>query len=61
MASTHIGIRNKLRVVPRLGLNPYLISGSSLLPPPPTGFVYLKGADGKYLKGADGKYLLGPA
>ncbi len=29
------------------------------LPAPPSGFQYLKGADGSYLKGADGKYLLG--
>lgn len=29
--------------------------------PPPTGFVYLLGADGAYLQGADGAYLLGVA
>ncbi len=31
------------------------------LPPPPSGFVYLLGADGAYLLGADGAYLLGAA
>jgi hypothetical protein len=35
--------------------------GSAQLPAPPTGFIYLLGADGAYLKGADGAYLLGVA
>ena len=29
------------------------------LPAPPSGFVYLLGADGAFLLGADGAYLLG--
>lgn len=36
-------------------------SGRNGLPAPPTGFVYLLGADGAYLLGADGAYLLGAA
>ena len=31
------------------------------LPPAPSGYVYLLGADGFYLLGADGAFLLGVA
>lgn len=47
----------------RLGLGEGSLGslGGAGIPAPPTGFVYLLGADGVYLKGADGAYLLGAA
>ncbi len=38
-----------------------VLGGAGNPPAPPTGFVYLLGADGAYLKGADGAFLYGVA
>lgn len=35
--------------------------GGAGIPPPPTGFIYLRGADGSILKGSNGALLLTPS